>query len=443
VVLALLAACWLAPHAAAQVERVSVAGDESQANADSYDAAVSDDGSVVAFRSNADNLITSDTNDWTDVFLRDFGARTTIRASIQPDGSETPAYSMAPSISDDGNTVAFESRAQPDTVTLTAVFDATTGTVQQLLPREFNGNPSSRNKARLLPSLSGNGRFVAFHSKSTFQDAYPAGVRPPNDDGNGTFDVFVFDIATDPAPPLERVSRDSAGDGGRGDSASATLSDDGNVVAFHSFADDLISVALNGHDDLNGHEDAFVRFRGGVSAGTTLMVSVTPSGAPGNGDSVRPFVSGDGEFVAFRSQASDLVVGDTNGRWDIFVRDLTNGTTERVSVSSSGAQSDHDSFEPGLSDDGRFVVFRSMATNLVDGDANARVDIFVHDRVAHETALVSAPPGGSSNGHSFQPAISGDGAWVVFESDATNLVAGDTNGARDVFRVANPLAGGQ
>ncbi|MGK7296956.1 MAG: TolB family protein [Candidatus Wenzhouxiangella sp. M2_3B_020] len=419
----------------AQIERISVADDEAQANADSYQASISDDGSVVAFRSNADNLITGDTNDWTDVFLRDMDTGTTARISLQPDGSETPAYSMAPSISDDGNTVAFESRVQMNKVTLTAVFDATTGTVEQLLPREVSGNPASRHKGRLLPSLSGNGQFVAFHSKSPFQDAYPASVRPPNDDANGTFDVFVFDIATDPAPPLERVSRDSSGDGGRGESASATLSDDGNVVAFHSYADDLVA------DDLNGHEDAFVRFRNAGSS--TLMVSVTPAGIPGNGDSLRPFVSGNGDFVAFRSQASDLVAGDTNGHWDIFVRDLTTDTTERVSVASDGNQAEHDSFEPGLSDDGRFVVFRSMAANLVAGDTNARADVFVHDRTTGETIRVSGPATGESDGHSYNPVISGDGGWIAFESDATNLVPGDTNAARDVFRVANPLAGGQ
>lgn len=426
------AALFASLSASAQIERVSLAGDGTQAIADSYEAAPSDDGNVIAFRSNADNLIASDTNAWTDVFLRDIDAGTTIRVSVQPDGSETSAYSMAPNISDDGNTVAFESRATAGGVTLTAVFDAATGSVEHLLPREVSGNPASRNKGRLLPSLSGNGQFVVFHSKSTFQDAYPASVRPPDDDANTTFDVFVFDIQTDPAPPLERVSRDSSGDEGRGESASATLSDDGNVVAFHSYADDLVA------DDLNESEDVFVRFR---DTGVTLMVSITSSGTPGNGDSVRPFVSGNGDFVAFRSQASDLVAGDTNGHWDIFVRDLVAGTTERVSVSGDGTQADHNSFEPSLSDDGRFVVFRSMAANLVLGDTNARADIFVHDRDTGETARLSEPATGESDGNSFQPAISGDGAWIVFESDATNLVPGDSNGARDIFRVANPLAG--
>lgn len=429
----LLVAVSMAP-AVAQIERISIAGDGAQANADSYEASISDDGGIAAFRSNAANLVADDTNDWTDVFVRDLAAGTTIRVSLQPDGSETPAYSRLPSVSDDGGIVAFEGRVATSGVTLTAVYDATAGTVEHLLPREVNGGPGTPVTARLQPAVSGDGRFVAFHSKSTFQGAYPASVRPPDDDNNVTFDVFVFDISSDPRPPLERVSRDSSGDEGRGDSASATLSDDGSAVAFHSYADDLVA------DDLNGSEDVFVRFR---DAGVTLMASRTPSGTPGNGDSLRPFVSGDGNFVAFRSQASDLVAGDTNGHWDIFVRDLTTDTTERISVASDGTQADHDSFEPGLSDDGRFVVFRSMAANLVPGDANARADVFVHDRDTGATARVSKPVTGESDGHSYSPVISGDGAWIAFESDATNLVAEDTNDARDIFRAPNPLAGGQ
>jgi len=418
--------------AGAQIERISLADDGAQANADSYEAAISDDGSIVAFRSNADNLVADDTNDWTDVFLRNIDAGTTIRVSLQPDGSETASYSLLPSISDDGDLVAFESRGS-NSVTLTAIYDVASGTVEHLLPREISGNPSPAAKARLQPALSGDGRFVAFHSKSTFQDAYPDSVRPPDDDNNGAFDVFVLEPFADPVVPLERVSRDSSGDEARAESASATISDDGNVVAFHSYADDLAA------GDLNESEDVFVRYR---DTGITLLASATPSGGLANGDSVRPFVSGDGNFVAFRSQASDLVAGDTNGHWDIFVRDLAADSTERVSVSSAGAQADHDSFEPRLSDDGRFVVFRSMASNLVAGDDNARGDVFVHDRDTGQTVLVSAPPGGSAEGHSFQPTISGSGEWIVFESDAPNLVPGDTNGARDVFRAANPLFGG-
>jgi len=414
----------------AQIERISVANDGAPASADSYEAAVSDDGNIIAFRSNAADLVADDTNDWTDVFVRDLTAGTTTRVSLQPDSSETPAYSRLPSVSDDGGIVTFEGRVATSGVTLTAVYDAATGTVEHLLPREVNGGPGTPVKGRLQPAVSGDGRLVAFHSKATFQGTYPASVRPPDDDNNVTFDVFVFDIATDPRPPLERLSRDSSGDEGRGDSASATLSDDGSVVVFHSYADDLVA------DDFNGSTDVFVRFR---DTGVTLLGSATPDGVPANGDSLRPFVSGDGNFVAFRSQASDLVAGDTSGHWDIFVRDLAAGTTQRVSVSSANAEADHDSFEPSVSDDGRFVAFRSMASNLVAGDDNNRGDIFVHDRDTGETALVSAPPGGSADGHSFQPGISGSGEWVVFESDATNLVSGDANDARDVFRAPNPL----
>jgi cold shock CspA family protein len=430
VVLALLAACWLAPHAAAQIERISVAGDESQANADSYEAAVSDDGSVVAFRSNADNLITGDTNDWTDVFVRDIDAGTTIRISMQPGGGETPSYSMKPSISDDGTVVAFESRGAADGVTLTAVYDATAGTVEHVVLGTVNGNPALPGRARLQPVVSGNGRLLGFHSKDSLQNVHPEGIRPANDDFNATFDVFVLDLDTVPAPPLERVSRDSSGQGARAESASATLSDDGNVVGFHSYSDDLVS------DDLNEHEDVFVHYR---DTGVTLLVSATPSGAVGDGDSLRPFVSGNGGYVAFRSLASDLVAGDTNGRWDIFVRDLAAGNTERISVASDGSEADHSSFEPSLSDDGRFVAFRSMSGNLVAGDDNGRADVFVHDRDTGMTALVSTGASGPADGHSARPAISGNGEWIVFESDATNLVAGDTNGARDIFRAPNPL----
>jgi Tol biopolymer transport system component len=337
---------------------------------------------------------------------------------------------MAPSISDDGSIVAFETRGSADGVTLTAIYDGTTGMVEHAVLREFNGNPTLPGRARLGPNLAGGGGFLAFHSRDALQDAYPASIRPPNDDFNATADVFVLDLTTGPPPPLDRVSRNSAGDGARAESASATLSDDGNVVAFHSYSDDLVA------GDDNESEDVFTRFR---ASGVTLLVSATPTGGPANGDSLRPFVSGNGDFVAFRSQASDLVADDTNGHWDIFVRDLAAGVTERVSVASDGSEADHSSFEPSLSDDGRFVAFRSMAGNLVAGDGNGRADVFVHDRDTGTTALVSTGASGPADGHSARPAISGNGEWIVFESDATNLMAGDTNGARDIFRAPNPL----
>jgi len=424
----------LSAAAGTQVERVSLAGDGSQANLDSYEAAVSDDGSIVAFRSSATNLVTTDTNGWGDIFVRDFNAGITEMVSIRPDGEPFgfgPIH--RPSISDDGQLVVFTPR-HPNGRSVTLLRDRVAGSSEYLMLDESDGgNPTGPSRGRLNAAISGNGQFVVFDSLSTLGGLFEVDLRPIDDDNNATFDVFIHDVATDPPPQVERLSRDSTGDEGRGESIEPGVSDGGRWVAFHSYADDLVA------GDVNEHEDVFVRDR---DTDITELISANPSGAPGNDDSIQAAISGNGQFVAFRSRATDLVAGDTNGRWDIFVRDRTAGSTARVSVSGSGAQADHHSTDPDLSDDGRFVVFRSLASNLVPGDTNNRADVFVHDRTTGETAIVSKPATGESNGTSHAPAISGDGAWIVFESDATNLVAGDTNSARDVFRAPNPLAGG-
>jgi Tol biopolymer transport system component len=148
---------------------------------------------------------------------------------------------------------------------------------------------------------------------------------------------------------------------------------------------------------------------------------------------VAPSLSG--QFVAFASPASNLVAGDTNGVSDIFVRDRLNNLTERVSVASNGAQADGESISPSISQDGRFIAFVSYATNLVPNDTNNAPDIFVHDRQTGQTRRVSVSSSGEqANGPSDSPAISADGAFVAFDSFASNLVPNDTLGERDVFR---------
>jgi hypothetical protein len=139
--------------------------------------------------------------------------------------------------------------------------------------------------------------------------------------------------------------------------------------------------------------------------------------------------------VAFQSLASNLVSGDNNDVADIFVRDRIAGTTERMSVDSSGTQATGGgSFTPSISADGRYVAYVSDASNLVSGDTNNKRDVFVHDRQTGETQLVSVGrSGAAANGDSSWPSISGDGRFVAFSSEASNLVAGDTDGADDVF----------
>jgi Tol biopolymer transport system component len=260
------------------------------------------------------------------------------------------------------------------------------------------------------PSL--RGRIVAFASLAS--NLVPL-------DTNGVQDIFVHDRESG---ITERVSVDSAGAEGNGESLVPSISADGRFVAFESLANDLVPF------DGNGWRDVFVHDR---LTGTTTRVSVSSTGVQGNHASREPWITPDGRYVAFWSVASNLVPGDTNGSTDAFVRDLQSGTTTRVSVDSAGAQANSGSSDPSISADGRFVAFVSWATNLVALDTNGFQDIFVRDLLTGTTTRASVSSAGTeSNGHSFSPSISGDGSRVAFESDANNLVP-DSNPEQDVF----------
>ena len=263
------------------------------------------------------------------------------------------------------------------------------------------------------PAISRDGRFAAFESS--------AANLVPNDTNN-TRDIFVVELATG---IVELVSVSDSGAQANTLCTKPSLSHDGRFVAYHSGSNTLVP------GDTNGVPDVFVRDR---LLGTTRIVSVTPAGTPGNSISSFAAISADGRCVAFSSLATDLVAGDTNNATDIFVRDLVAGTTERVSVSSTGAQADGYSTFAAISDDGRFVAFQSVATNLVPGDTNGMPDIFVRDRLLGTTERASVDSlGVESDGASTISAISADGRFVAFQSTATNLVPGDTNGVDDVF----------
>ena len=265
------------------------------------------------------------------------------------------------------------------------------------------------------PHVSADGRLVAFVSDAT-------GLVPG--DTNGSTDIFVRDLA---ARATTRVSVSSSGQQGNGDSGTdPILSADGRIVAFPSDASNLVP------GDTNGVRDLFVR---DLSTRTTTRVSVSSGGGQGNQASFDAYVSLDGRYVSFSSQASNLVPGDTNGRTDVFVHDRVAGITTRVSVASSGAQANGSSEDAVVSDDGRYVAFSSLATNLGAGDTTGERDTFVHDVVTGVTRRVSVSSSGTQgNGESgYNPAISGDGRFVAFNSTSSNHVTGDTNGKRDVF----------
>ena len=214
---------------------------------------------------------------------------------------------------------------------------------------------------------------------------------------------------------------------GNGNTLALSLSGDGQIIAFASEASDLLP------EDTNNATDIFIynRTLKQINRGS---LPEEGQGDEGNGPSYKPSLSGDGRFVAFESDATNLVLGDSNNRRDIFVRDLVSGRTERVSVGSVQAQANGDSFAPTISGDGRYVVFESDATNLVTGDNNSSRDIFLYDRRDKVTRLISKTSvGGPANRDSYLPVISADGRWVVFESLATNLIAQDTNNVTDIF----------
>jgi Tol biopolymer transport system component len=343
---------------------VSVDTSGAEANGDSFAPAISSDGRFVAFSSAASNLVAGDSNDANDIFLRDRQANTTTRVSVGLNGA----------------------------------------------------NP---NGGSISPSLSADGRMVAFTSAASNLVA---------GDANNQVDAFVVDRQTG---VTSLVSVDSDGVQAILDSFTPVLSGNGRFVAFTSYAPNLIA------EDTNDGSDVFVR---DLQAHTTTRVNQYTGGFEAEGDSLRPSISADGRFVAFDSDAWNLVWGDTNDTFDVFVHDRQTDITTRVSVDDSGTQSDGASYRPSLSADGRFVAFYSDASNLVPGDTNGAADVILYDRQSGATKRVSVADGGAeSNSDSLRPALSASGRLVAFESEASNLVAGDSNHFTDVF-LHDPVA---
>jgi len=225
---------------------------------------------------------------------------------------------------------------------------------------------------------------------------------------------------------------------GAGESLSASLSRDGRTVAFVSFARNLVT-----NDDHAPFLNVFAR---DVVAGTTALVSVNATGlGGGNADANSPSISSNGQFIAFASAADNLVNNDTNDAPDIFVRDLAGGVTRLVSVERSGAASagvvspwtrHRLSGNPQISADGRWVIFESLATNLVvQADANQLTDIFARDMLSNVTFLVSVNAAGTAtgNGNSESPSITPDARFVAFVSTSTDLAGGATNQLGDIY----------
>jgi Tol biopolymer transport system component len=410
--------------AAATTRRVSQHSNGTGGNGSSQSAAISADGSQVAFRSYATNLVDGDTNGVLDVFVHNLGSGATSRVSLGDAGVQGNGDSDAPALSADGAVIAFDSLASnlvaDDTNTVRDLFVRSGGVVRRASLGNFiAGQPNGLSAA---PALSGDGRYVALSSAA---NNLVAG------DTNGFSDIFLYDVQ---GQTTRRVSLGDQGNQGDGNSSAPTLADDGVRVAFASLAKNLIKNPSGTYYDANEVQDVFLHDLG--EGGGTTLISVSALTPPwaANGASYDPALSADGAFVAFSSLASDLVAADGNGREDVFVRDLQAGQTYLISRSSSGVAGDYESQEPAISADGGWVAFSSYASNLVTGDTNNVQDIFLHQRGSGQTTRLSqSSMGEEGNGHSYLPAISADGRFVAFASDASNLVAGDTNGVTDIF----------
>jgi Tol biopolymer transport system component len=270
------------------------------------------------------------------------------------------------------------------------------------------------------PSISANGRYVAFASTATNLTGAPAGG------GTAAEEVYVDDDATQ---SVRLVSATAGGAPANGSSSSPSISADGSTVAFVSTASNLVGGVAK------GIENIYVEQAGGTPA----LVSIGVGGSATDGNSYQPAISADGEFVVFTSTADDLVAGDDNDKPDVFERDLASGVTRRVSVASHGGQADGPSSNASVSGDGRYVTFASTSSNIVGHQATPAEEVYVHDRLSDLTDVVSVSSRGRlqnaavSSPFTQVSSISDDGRYVAFDSDATNLTPAAPNGHTNVY----------
>lgn len=399
--------------------RLSVSSGGLQGNAGSLEGMIAADGRYVVFTSFASNLIRRDTNRAGDVFVRDLRTGTTRRVSVSASGGQVSDHSWFPSISADGRDVAFRSSAADlvpgDTNGESDIFvrDRVAKTTERVSVSTagVEGNAMSR-----IGLISRDGRFVVFDSQASNLVA---------GDTNGKPDVFVRDLAKGTTTRISVSSQGAQAQGGTSFYQPAlAVSGNDRYLAFQSDAANLV------RRDTNHVSDVFVRDRW---KHTTTRVSVAGGGGQANGESAGGIsLSADGRYVAFASQASNLVPGDTNGVSDVFVRDRLAKTTQRISTAVRGGAG---AYSPAISADGRVVVY-------VSEDAAGLGTIVAFDRLTGETRRVSTSrSGGLPNMSSQAPSITADDHWVVFTSYASNLVPSDTNAAADVF-ARGPLAWG-
>ncbi len=360
------------------LDRISQGAGGKQPDGDSQRPALSADGRFVAFWSAADNLVDGDTNKLTDCFVHDRQSHTTIRVDVGPGDVQANGECARPVISGDGKLVAFESAASNLEKPNVLGKSTDTNKTRDVFVRDLIANTTTRVSVTtdgnqvtgdsVRPSISANGRFVAFQSEAPLQ----------SDDTNKKTDVYLHDLETN---ETSRVSIGPGGAEGNAGSFSPSLNADGSLLSYWSNASNFVA------GDNNKVGDVFVFNR---ADGSTTRISVGAGDEGGDGMSSDPSMSPDGRYVAFWSGATNLVPDDTNGKRDIFLFDRDSGTLTRVSVADDGTQGDGDSFSPNIGSGGALVAFDSSAKTLVADDRKTRgSDIFLH---SEDTPTTAAPP---------------------------------------------------
>lgn len=405
-----------APLSAQGVDWLSQTSAGQAGNAASTDPALSGDGQLTVFQSDASNLVANDTNGVTDIFFLDRSTGTTLRISLDSAGTQANGSSMRPEISSDGLFIVFRSDATNlvanDTNGLTDIFvhDWTLGITTRV---SVDSSGVESNGASTSCDISGDGRYVVFQS---------AGNNLVAGDTNSEDDIFLHDRQTG---ITTRVSVDTSGVEGNSFSKEAVISTDGSTIAFTSLASNLVA------NDTNTQIDAFVHER---LTGQTERVSLKSGGAQAFGNSEHPGLSADGSVVVFTSDSLSIVPGGRNSVEDVYTHDRNTAITERVSVNSQGVAGVFWSWKGTISDDGRYVAFESFATDLVTQDFNLMADVFLHDRILGMTTNLSFSRSAiQGNRGSANPAISADGSVILFDDFSANLAVGDTNGTHDIF----------
>jgi len=388
----------------------------------SFAPTISKSGRYIAFHSNSSHLIANDTNQYSDIFVYDRHSKKIERVSVGINNSEANFVSFFPDISADGRYVTFHSDANnlvaEDTNRTTDIFVYDRN--QQITTRvSVNNQGIAGNLTASSPAISGDGRFIVFHSDAT---------NLVEEDTNKVIDIFLHDVVTKTTRRINKGIKNAQADG---NTYNAAISQHGEYIVFSSEARNLA------YQDMNKATDVFLYHR---ITDKLVRISNNAEGEAANDDSYAAKISADGRYIVFTSRANNLVEDDTNEVEDIFLYDHVTKKIQRISVDSHGQQANQSSFGANISAQGRYIVFNSLADNLVIGDNNQRMDVFVHDRLTQQTeclTLINNKNGIKSNSDNsngaYSPAISSDGRWVVFESEINNLVKEKTSYHSDIF----------